>query len=171
MGGAAVTRRFFVGAVESRPPAAPVRPPWARAEVEFLSFCTSCGVCRDVCPQGVLRMDAQGRPVFDPMSSHCTFCGKCVEGCVPEALSKTIVPTWSVSVAVDGSQCLSEQGTICRSCGEQCEVEAISFRPLGRGRWAVGIDVVTCTGCGACLSVCPSKALGLRSRAVVPEAA
>ena len=171
MGEAAVTRRFFMGGLKGEPSVMPMRPPWALSEAEFASVCTGCGECQASCPQGVLRTDAHGFPIFSPTSNHCTFCGQCVENCAPKALSKAVDPVWSVSVTISGSRCLSEQGTICRSCGELCDEGAISFHPLGLGRWSARVDAEACTGCGACLPVCPSDALGLMSDAMKREAA
>ncbi len=47
--------------------------------------------------------------------------------------------------------------TECDRCREVCEVDAIRFGQEGR----VEIDRERCTGCGACVDACPSKALEL----------
>jgi ferredoxin-type protein NapF len=57
--------------------------------------------------------------------------------------------------------CLARAGVVCHTCGEACPEHAIRF-PLRRGGPPlpiVGQDC--CTGCGACVVVCPVGAIGL----------
>lgn len=68
-----------------------------------------------------------------------------------------------VQIAVIGAACVEPKGVSCRRCGEACEVDAISFRPLGRGMAAARLDAERCTGCGECLPVCPVSAITLVS--------
>jgi ferredoxin-type protein NapF len=60
-----------------------------------------------------------------------------------------------------GEACVEPRGVTCRRCGDECEAGAISFRLLGAGRARVAVDDERCTGCGACLAVCPTQALSL----------
>lgn len=62
-----------------------------------------------------------------------------------------------------GAACVEPKGVACRRCGEACEADAISFRPLGRGMAAARLDAERCTGCGECLPVCPVSAISLVS--------
>jgi ferredoxin-type protein NapF len=63
--------------------------------------------------------------------------------------------------AVINDECLAEAGIVCRSCGDVCPDAAISFRPrLGLPPKAV-VNELACTGCGECVGVCPSQAIGL----------
>ena len=59
---------------------APLRPPGALEEVEFLSTCTRCKECGIACPYGVISvqpMDAgvgAGTPYIDPNIMFCHLC-------------------------------------------------------------------------------------------------
>lgn len=55
--------------------------------------------------------------------------------------------------------CVETAGTACRLCATWCEVDAISFRPLGHARAEIRIDVERCNGCGACVDPCPTGAI------------
>lgn len=71
-------------------------------------------------------------------------------------------------VAQIGAACVEPRGVTCRRCGEACDIGAIKFR-LQRGGAQPLLDIATCTGCGDCLSVCPTGAIGFvdRDRALV----
>lgn len=57
--------------------------------------------------------------------------------------------------------CLAFQNVVCRCCGESCTAAAIRFSPrLGAAAEPV-LNPDLCTGCGACLPVCPTAALSL----------
>lgn len=52
------------------------------------SNCVSCGACVAACPQGIHRINGQGKhEVVRDLDKHCTGCGKCVEACLQNALS------------------------------------------------------------------------------------
>ena len=46
--------------------------------------CVVCGICVDVCPQGVIEMQARGVVFARPQD--CTYCGVCEESCPHDAL-------------------------------------------------------------------------------------
>jgi len=58
--------------------------------------------------------------------------------------------------------CLSEKNTLCRSCGEVCEHEALRFPLSVRGIVSPEINLEKCNGCGACIAICPTRALEIR---------
>ena len=62
-----------------------------------------------------------------------------------------------------GEACVEPKGVTCRRCGDECDAGAISFRLVGRGRAQVALDAGRCSGCGACVSVCPTQAIALIS--------
>lgn len=64
-------------------------------------------------------------------------------------------------IARIGSACVEPSGVMCRRCGDECDVRAISFRPLGGGKTQARVDAEICTGCGQCLSVCPVQAIDM----------
>ncbi|MEX0759065.1 MAG: 4Fe-4S dicluster domain-containing protein [Tistlia sp.] len=61
--------------------------------------------------------------------------------------------------------CLAERDVVCRSCGDACPEAAIAF-PLSLGGTPRPIvEAAACSGCGACVSACPTEAVTL----VVPD--
>lgn len=137
---------------------APLRPPWAGDEGDFLDACTTCSACVAACPAGVL-VEGEGRhPVFDPSRGECTFCAACVEACEPHALDFGHAdPPWRLKARVAGA-CLTHRGVVCLSCRDVCSEAAIRFRPAA-GVSRPELDSERCTGCGACVSVCPASAI------------
>jgi ferredoxin-type protein NapF len=144
---------------------APLRPPWALAENEFLEACTRCGACLEHCPGHVLVRGAGGFPEFDPRRGECTFCGDCVRVCEPRALDRELATLPWVHRAVVGDACFARRGIVCSSCRDACPERAIAFDPARPVPTPV-IDTEQCSGCGACIGVCPASAIDLRSPAV-----
>ena len=46
--------------------------------------CTSCGMCRIVCPEGCISENDEGLPI--PDYDYCKGCGLCAEECTSEAI-------------------------------------------------------------------------------------
>lgn len=158
-----LSRRAFLGVVTpSRE--LPVRPPWALAEAEFLATCQRCSDCIDACPTGLLVRGDGAYPEADFTPGRapdaCTFCGECRQACPTTALSATA--TWQLK-AVFSSDCLAERQVVCRTCGELCEARAIHFPPRLGGVARPQLDASACTGCGACLADCPTRAIRVLS--------
>jgi len=55
--------------------------------------CVVCGICVDVCPQGVLAL--QGEEVVFARPQACTYCGACEESCPHNALACTYEIGWA----------------------------------------------------------------------------
>jgi ferredoxin len=50
--------------------------------------CSGCGVCIEVCPQGVFAQEAKGRgPVAVADRDACLECGACARNCAPGAVT------------------------------------------------------------------------------------
>lgn len=143
------------------------RPPWAMPEADFTSLCSRCDECVAACPTGLLKRGDGGFPeaVFTPghAPDGCTFCGDCVARCASGALNAAIVPPWR-QVAEFGEDCLARRGVVCRTCGEGCPADAIHFPPRLGGVAQPQLAAADCTGCGACLADCPTRAIR-----IVPE--
>lgn len=149
-----------------RPDSGAIRPPWAVADARaFAAACDACGRCAPACPEGIIAADRSGRPVVDFAKGGCSFCGACADRCPTGALSREGRDQPWTLVAAIGASCLSFLGTDCRMCGDHCDAAAIRFRPLGGGRWLPTVEGADCTGCGACVSVCPVGAVSVGSRA------
>ena len=62
--------------------------------------------------------------------------------------------------AILGS-CLAQRAVTCRSCGDACDERAIRFVPRPGGTALPLFAFERCSGCGACVDVCPASALVL----------
>lgn len=139
---------------------APMRPPWALAEKEFMDRCTRCGDCIASCPTGLLSAPGNTFPIADFANAYCNFCGHCVDACQPAALTRHTTPPWHLRAHID-EPCLTEQNVVCRSCGEICDVGAIRFPPRLGGVSRPELSADVCTGCGECLPTCPTRAISI----------
>lgn len=136
----------------------PPRPPWSLAEDPFTAGCTRCGACLDACPEGILAPGPGGFPAVDFQRGECTFCRACAEACPAALFKPAIEPPWALTAAI-GEGCLARRGVVCQSCGEVCEAGAIRFRPRQGGPSLPALDPAACTGCGACVGICPARAV------------
>ncbi|PVZ82858.1 ferredoxin-type protein NapF [Serratia sp. S1B] len=135
-----------------------IRPPWSRAASLFVAGCTRCQACIDACETGVLIKGSSGFPEIDFQRAECTFCRQCAEVCeAPLFYPPQHVP-WQ-QVAAIAAHCLALRGVECRSCQDNCEVQAIRFAPQPGGIAQPRLDVQACTGCGACVASCPVTAI------------
>lgn len=150
-------RRNFLGGRFRRLDANAMRPPRTVPGMEDL--CTGCGDCATACPEAIILVDRDRRPVVDLTRGECTFCGDCATACPTGALDPALAPDWPWRAQI-GARCLSLQGVFCRACEDSCDARAIRFRLETGGRSQPLIDMGQCTGCGACASVCPSHAVG-----------
>ncbi|MGL3821181.1 ferredoxin-type protein NapF [Sphingopyxis sp. R3-92] len=155
-------RAFLRGKAEVDPI---FRPPWAIAEAEFLDACTGCDSCVTACPEHVLIAGEGGYPHFDPSRGECVFCRQCVDACETGALDGARDRPWAIKGEI-AATCLARNGVTCFSCRDACGEAAIRFRPALGGAHP-DLHQARCTGCGACVGVCPVSAITLS----VPEAA
>lgn len=156
---ARLSRRNMIGGAWVCP-TDPIRPPWSLPEAEFTEACTACGDCVEACPRSVLVHGRAGHPAVDFSRGACNFCGACAEVCGEAAFRPRNCAPWRL-VAGFGEDCLSSRRITCRICAEWCDARAIRFRPRLGGRADPRIDEAACTGCGACIAVCPVRATHL----------
>ena len=159
-------RSFLRGRPGDKAP--PLRPPWALPEAEFNACCTRCGDCLPACPTGLLQKGPGNFPFADFSAAYCNFCGHCVDVCQPRALQRQITPPWELIAQIDDT-CLARQQVVCRTCGETCEVGAIRFPPRIGGVAQPELSFADCTGCGECLSACPTGAITIGRRSAEEE--
>lgn len=140
----------------------PLRPPWAIAETLFDEICNRCGECLSHCPENIIRSGRGNYPVVDFSTGECTFCEACVDQCESRALLKTADKPWQISAAIDTNKCIAYQGVECRSCYDPCENRAITMSPRPGGISIPRVETASCSGCGACVSVCPVSAISMQ---------
>lgn len=144
------------------PTESPHRPPWAADGFEDL--CTRCGSCLTACPEDILVVGDGGFPAVDfSRGGECTFCGACAAACAEPAFDVRRQPPWNQVARIDTS-CLARNGVHCQSCAEVCAWGAIRFGlALGAPPQPL-LDTDACTGCGACVGVCPEQAVAVVHR-------
>lgn len=158
-------RRFFLRGKFSTPAQTrPPRPPWAGdSDALFVQKCTRCLECINVCPTSVLVVGDGGFPEVSFRANGCDECSKCVEVCTPLALKKDAARhpwTWGAHI---GAACLAQQQVECRVCGEFCDHQAIRFKPQLGGISTPVVQLSSCTGCGHCVSKCPTQAIQMKT--------
>lgn len=130
--------------------------PWTDPQRVF-DRCTGCGACADACPQGIVATGRGGHPYLD-FSAECTFCGACAEACPEDVFDPAQEPAIA-AIARIAPSCFEPQGISCRVCQDVCPEDALRIRPQPGGRATVEVLADTCTGCGACVPVCPASAV------------
>ncbi len=139
--------------------ALPLRPPWSIDDHAFTSLCSRCSACINGCPENILVKGDGGYPVASFSRGECSFCKQCVDACPVSALvDNPDKPPWTVKATIE-EHCLTNRGVFCLSCGDECETRAITFSPDARGIARPLVTLSSCTGCGACVRVCPVSAI------------
>lgn len=156
-----LSRRNFLRA-GWRAETAPVRPPGVREQA--LSACTGCGECVRHCPAGIVSL-ADGLAVVDLSAGECTFCGACAENCPEPVFTEERAGRFDHVIAIAAS-CLPFHGVDCQACRDACPTGAIRFRPRRGGPFVPELAAASCTGCGACIAICPVGATAVASRPV-----
>ena len=137
-----------------------LRPPYGLDESLFLSECSKCEskACSTHCEEGIIVIRADGTPTLNFKKSGCTFCEECAKVC-PMGVLKLENSEYSdklnASFFITTESCMAHNKTICFSCKEPCIDDAILFN----GMFSPVIDMDRCTGCGFCISRCPTNAI------------
>ncbi|WP_378950665.1 ferredoxin-type protein NapF [Mesorhizobium sp. ANAO-SY3R2] len=131
-----------------------------------LNSCIGCGACVASCPTGIIVL-ADGVPEIDLAKGECTFCGECSKGC-PEPVFDAVSPVRFAHVAAISDSCLARLGIACGICRDVCPEQAIRMRPRPGGIFVPEIDEDTCSGCGACIGICPATAIGVAAPKMEP---
>ena len=138
--------------------------PWAIPDEQFTELCTSCGACSDACPEFIVRNNSPAPPQIDFSHGECTFCYHCADACEEQLFSPRDHRPWRKVIELS-NHCLAKQQVECRICSEECEQNAIRFIPTLGGVAQPHLSLESCTGCGACISNCPTDAIAM----ITPE--
>lgn len=172
-------RAFLRGRSPKYNPAA-IYPPWTIEMSQFVEKCERCDRCIDRCPENILYRGDGGFPEVNFRQGECTFCGQCAEVCEADAFdlgdlnqssNKALGEglkeenAWSLFVEIE-TTCLSLNAITCRSCGDNCDAGAIRFQLQVGGIAIPIIDTDQCTGCGACIYVCPKNSITMRKQSL-----
>lgn len=132
--------------------------PWVKSAASFTDDCTRCGKCVSACETNVIINGDGGFPTVDFSRGECTFCYQCADVCPEPIFLPQASAPWQIKADIK-QNCLAYQNVECRSCGETCDTMAIQFKlQLNKVAQPV-INVDDCSGCGACVSVCPTAAI------------
>jgi ferredoxin-type protein NapF len=130
--------------------------PWTDP-ARIQALCDGCGACAPACPEGIVATGRGGHP-FVAFTSACTFCAGCAAACDRGVFEPGRTPPWDARARI-GAGCLEAAGISCRACEDACDADALRFRPRPGGRTSVEVDAGSCTGCGACVPICPEAAI------------
>ena len=137
-----------------------VRPPYGVSESFFQSKCPSCESksCVASCDEKIIFIADDGTPALTFKRNGCTFCDECAKVCEEGVLSvenSNTAGELNAIFRISLESCVAHHGVVCFSCKEPCVDNAILFN----GMFAPVIDDDKCTGCGFCLSRCPTQAI------------
>lgn len=113
------------------------------------------------CPEAILIPGRAGTPVVSFDAGSCTFCGECARACDEAVFADLTEQPWTMKADIDSS-CLLNAGISCQSCTDACDDQALTFDMRGGLVGQVRVSAANCTGCGACVSVCPAAAITVR---------
>jgi len=146
--------------------AAPLRPPGAIGERDFLAACIRCFQCGSVCPNQCIRFEGMGNgidraytPFIHAREQACILCMKCTQVCPTDALTPiakdpdAILEQVHMGVAkVNEEMCYSYNGRICGVCYYACPFPDKALK-LGENAQPTIVEEV-CVGCGNCERAC-----------------
>jgi ferredoxin len=112
-----------------------LRPPGSRAEREFLSRCTACGLCMRACPTGGLQpawteagLEGLWTPRLDARIGYCLYtCNLCGQVCPTEAIQPLdVAEKQQIRIGLatfDTTRCIPYAfGRDCMVCEEHCPI-------------------------------------------------
>lgn len=134
--------------------------PWLIDHAQFLDKCTQCGHCTEQCDENIITRGQGGYPTVDFSLGECTFCQDCTKGCPESLFDSNQAEPWQIDVEIT-AECFPNKGIVCQSCSDVCEPRAIRFKYIDSPIAKPVVNNDLCTGCGACVSTCPTDAIVL----------
>jgi len=144
-------------------------PPGFEMTLDALACRNCAGYCESACDIGIVQRYQEGHiwagaPWLDFSASHCVFCGKCGDACPHICAHSAVIGSHLIGAAViDPTRCLAFNGVFCISCQGVCDYQAIQRDRLSRPV----IHSETCTGCGACVGVCPEQSIRVHPKRTI----
>jgi MauM/NapG family ferredoxin protein len=152
---------------------APLRPPGALVEEEFLSRCIRCLRCAEACPNNAIVIhdgadsrQLQGTPIIHARRQACMLCNKiegpylrCTEVCPSGALQVVRRNAAEVQqrvamgkAEIDEKLCYSYNNWSCGACYRACPFPGVA---MSLGLWEKPAVIAEgCVGCGLCERSC-----------------
>lgn len=142
-----------------------MRPPGVSHEIAFMTTCTRCGICEEVCPTSTIELFSvdfgaklAGTPYINPNESPCTFCNNCITHCPTGALVAERTEEKLGVAEIFEFNCLAYKGTICDYCIRACPLGSEALT-IDSGKPKVIEE--NCNGCGQCVSACIQSYKGI----------
>jgi len=136
-----------------------IYPPYFEKKENFLK-CVECETkdCAKACKENIIEIENE-IPVIKFGINGCTFCDECATACPNEVLElKYKKNRLNAEFIINPKTCLAWNQTMCFSCQDICEKNAIIFK----GMFNPVIDLEKCSSCGFCISVCPTYAIDVK---------
>lgn len=145
---------------------APLRPPGALLEQDFLAACIRCFQCGSVCPNQCIQFEGPEAgparayaPLIRPREQACILCMRCTEACPTDALTPIADDAGSIlksvhmgTAVVNEDLCYSFADRTCGVCYYACPLPDIALKLNAGARPEV--DTEQCVGCGNCERAC-----------------
>lgn len=145
-----------------------IRPPGSIPFDEFNILCTRCGSCIKSCPTKILEHNTNFSlslltPVVKFQNGYCLeSCNNCSKVCPSGSITSfSISSKKNLKMGrclLNLQDCLLTYSKECGKCKTVCSYNAISIiRDNDLYRSIPKINDSLCTGCGACLVICPAE--------------
>ncbi len=148
------------------------RLPWLVNNDSFVDDCTLCGKCIQACPENIIVKGDGGFPEIDFHRGDCQFCYECASVCVDVNFYPRSKAPWTLKAVISNevhthqNTCLVNQSVMCQTCKDFCEFDAITLVQSVGHVARPKVDTALCSGCGACVSACPSQAISMASEGI-----
>jgi len=149
-----------------------IRPPAALESIKLYSVCTRCGSCIKACPTRILTEDVRFTPGF--LTPRVTFlngycletCNRCSVVCPSGAITLFRVEAKSqirMGLAeIKTKDCLLASLKECDRCKAVCPYNAVEIGSVDNSNLMIPfISNEKCTGCGACMVICPTACISI----------
>jgi ferredoxin-type protein NapF len=153
------SKRNLFRRVKTSPFKSFIFPPYYEKKEDFLK-CVECKNkdCLVACEEEIIKIENE-MPVLDFFKSGCTFCDECAKACQLDVLKIENKKEKIAEMIINSKKCIAWNQTICFSCQDICKESAIIYK----GMFNPIIDLDKCTGCGFCISVCPTFAIEIKT--------